>query len=86
MFQVCVNDITNVHSILVCFTTLVTGNYGKELIVMPKELFENYSKHLINNTKDTVDDTLATDDDKQLKAQNIIYKYIYISLYSNTIL
>ena len=27
--------INHVHSILICFTTFVTGNYGKELIVMP---------------------------------------------------
>ena len=80
MFQVCVNDIHHVHSILFCFTTFVTGNYGKELIVMPKEVFENDPKDFISNTKDTVDVTLATDDDKQLKAHNIIYKSVSFQL------
>ena len=47
---------------------------------MPKEVFENDSKDLISNTKDTVDITLATDDDKQLKAQNIIYKSVSFQL------
>ena len=70
MFQVCVNDINHVHSILFCFTTFVTGNYGKELIVMPKEVFENDSKDFISNTKDTFDVTLATYGDKQLKTHN----------------
>ena len=74
MFQVCVNDIHHVHSILFCFTTFVTGNHGKEGIVMPKDVFENNSKDFITITKDTVDVTLATDDDKQLTAHNIIYK------------
>ena len=33
---------------------------------MPKEVFENDYKDYISNTKDTVNVTLATDDDKQL--------------------
>ena len=37
---------------------------------MPKEVFENGSKDLISDIKDTVDVTLVTDDHKQLKAQN----------------
>ena len=37
---------------------------------MPKEVFENVSKDFISNIKYTVDVTLATDDDKQLKAHN----------------
>ena len=37
---------------------------------MPKEVFENDSKDCISNIKDTVDVTLPTDDDKQLKAHN----------------
>jgi hypothetical protein len=76
MFQVCVNDINHLHSILCCFTTFVTGHYCKELTVMPKEVFENDSKDFINNTKDTADVTLATDDDKQLKEHNIIFKSV----------
>ena len=80
MFQVGVNDIHHVHSILFCFTTFVTGNCGKELIVLPKESFENDSKDFISNTKDTVDVTLATDDDKQLKTRNIIYKSVGFQL------
>ena len=36
MFQVDVNNIHHVHSIMFCFTTFVTGNNGKEGIVMPK--------------------------------------------------
>ena len=79
MFQVCVNDINHVHSILFCFTTLVTGNY-EELIVMPKEVVEMDSKDLISNTKDTVDGTLPTDDDKQLKAHTINYKSVSFQL------
>jgi hypothetical protein len=70
MFQVGVNDIHHVHSILFCFTTIVTGNHVKEGIVMPKEVFENNSKDFISNIKDTVDLTLATDEDEQLKAHN----------------
>ena len=61
-------------------TSPLYGNYGKELIVMPKEVFENDSKHVISNTKDIVDVTLATDDDKQLKAHNIIYKSVSFQL------
>ena len=41
---------------------------------MPQDVFENNSKDCITITKDTVDVTLATDDDKQLTAHNIIYK------------
>ena len=81
MFQDCVNDIHHGHSILFWFTTFVTGNYGKELIVMPKEVFENDSKDFVSNRKDTVDVTLATYDDKQLKgAHNIIYKAVSFQL------
>ena len=58
------------HSNLFCFTTIVTGNHAKKEIVMPKEVFENDSKDCISNIKDTVDVTLPTDDDKQLKAHN----------------
>ena len=47
---------------------------------MPKEVFENDSKDFISNTKDNVDVTLATDDDKQLKAHNIIYKSVCFEL------
>ena len=43
-------------------------------------MFENESKDFISNTKDTVDVTLATDDDKQLKAHNIIYKSVGFQL------
>ena len=71
MFQVCVSDIHHLHSIMFCFTTIVTGNYSKELIVMPKEVFENDSKHFISDIQDTVNVTLATNDDKQLKAHNV---------------
>ena len=37
---------------------------------MPKDVFENDSKDFISNIKDTVDVTLATDDNKQLEAHN----------------
>ena len=67
MFEFGVNDIHHVHSIPFCFTTFVTGNHGKEGIVMPKEVFQNDSKVFI---KDTADVTLTTDDDKQLRAHN----------------
>ena len=67
--NILVNDIHHVHSILFCFTTIVTENYGKELLVIPKEVYSI-------NTKDT----LATDDDKQLKANNIIYKSVSFQL------
>ena len=81
MFQVSVIDIDHVHSILFCFTTCVTRNYGKESIAMPKEIFENDSKDLFSNTKDTVDVTLATYDDKQVKgAHNMIYKAVSFQL------
>jgi hypothetical protein len=70
MFQVGVNDINHVHSILFYFTTFVIGNHGKEGIVMPREVFENDSKDFISDIKVSVDVTLATDDDKRLKAHN----------------
>ena len=35
---------------------------------MPKEVFEINSKDFITNRKDTIDVTLATDDDKQIKS------------------
>jgi hypothetical protein len=73
------NIINHVHSILFCFTTFVTGNYGKELIVMPKEVFETTPK-ILSVIKDTVNVTLATDDDKQLKAHSIIYKSVSFQL------
>ena len=38
---------------------------------MPKEVFEKESKDFISAIKYTVDVTLATDDDKQLRAHNI---------------
>ena len=47
---------------------------------MAKEVFENNYKDFICNTKDTVDVTMATDDDKQLKAHNIIYKSVSFQL------
>ena len=37
---------------------------------MPKEVFVNESKDFISDIKDTDAVTLATDDDKQLKAHN----------------
>ena len=48
---------------------------------MPKEVFEKDSKDFVSNRKDTVDVTLATYDDKQLKgAHNIIYKAVSFQL------
>ena len=37
---------------------------------MSREVFENDSKDFISDIKVSVDVTLATDDDKQLKAHN----------------
>jgi hypothetical protein len=37
---------------------------------MPREVFENDSKDFISDIKVSVDVTLATDDDKRLKAHN----------------
>ena len=51
MFQVDVNNIHHVHSIMFCFTTFVTGNNGKEGIVMPKYVFKNDSKVCIKDIK-----------------------------------
>ena len=37
---------------------------------MPNEVFKNNSNDFISNVKETIDVTLATDDDKQLEAHN----------------
>ena len=37
---------------------------------MPNEVFKNDSNDFISNIKETVDVTLATDDDRQLEAHN----------------
>jgi hypothetical protein len=37
---------------------------------MPNEVFKNNSNDFIRNIKETVDVTLATDDDRQLEANN----------------
>jgi hypothetical protein len=37
---------------------------------MPNEVFKNNSNDFIRNIKGTVDVTLATDDDRQLEANN----------------
>ena len=37
---------------------------------MPNEVFKNDSNDFISNIKETVDVTLATDDNKQLEAHN----------------
>jgi hypothetical protein len=45
-----------------------------------KEVFENDSKDVISNSKDTVDVALATDDDKATKAHIIIYESVRFQL------
>ena len=41
---------------------------------MPKEVFENDSKDFIIDIEETVEDTQATDDDKQLEAHNKLFR------------
>ena len=40
---------------------------------MPKGVFENDPKDFISDIKDNVNVTLATDDEKQLKARNKLF-------------
>ena len=40
---------------------------------MPNEVFKNDSNNFISNKKETVDVTLAIDDDRQLEAHNKLF-------------
>ena len=40
---------------------------------MPNEVFRNDSNEFISNIKETVDATLATDDDRQIEAHNKLF-------------
>jgi YbbR domain-containing protein len=47
---------------------------------MPKEVFKNNSNNFISNIKETVDVTLATDDDRQLEAHIKSFKSVSFQL------
>jgi hypothetical protein len=50
----------------------VQWNHGKEGRFMPNQVFKNDSNKFISNIKETVDVTLATDDDGPRIVQNYV--------------
>ena len=46
------------------------GHHGKEDTVMPNEVFKTHSNEFSSNITESVDVTLASDDDKQIEVHN----------------
>ena len=57
------------------------GNHGKQGMVMHNEVFKYHSNDFISNIKESVDVTLATDDNKKLESnKKIIYNSVSFQL------